>query len=168
MNAPHLAKPTQPARRQLLPGNTPDLPAGWRRFASPARGLTFRYPSGWTIARQANYIFMSTASSCAEEDKPADEAYCEMVLDLTPVHLYPYSDLQDYMDRTHKRLSAEENEVVPISGGYLVTCQQRPCSAGKEFFHYYIGRGNLAYTLTVSGRNLPKAIQEIITSIRFS
>ncbi len=168
MNAPHLAKPSQPARRHLPSGTTPDLPAGWRRYASPARGLTFRYPSGWTIARQANYLFMSTTSTCAEDD-PGNETHCEMVLDLTPMHLYPYSDLQDYLERTHKRpTSADEAEVVPLSGGYLVTCQRRPCTAGKEFFLYCIGKGNLAYTLTVSGRNLPKAVQEIVSSIRFS
>jgi hypothetical protein len=167
MNTPHLAKSSYHARRRMPPGSTSDTPAGWSRYASQSRGLTFRYPSCWNIARQANYLFISTTSA-GPDCEPANELHRELVLDLTPVHLYPYSDLKEFLDRTQERTDTlTETEITPLSDGYMASCQSRRGAPGKEFFLYYIGKGNMAYTLTAIGKELRSTVDQIIESIRF-
>jgi hypothetical protein len=167
MNSPHLAKSAHIAPTGLQPGNNLELPSGWRQYASHAHGLTFRYPSGSSIARQANYLFLSVSSDPPCDPEPADSTR-QLVVDLTPIHLYPYNDLKEYLEKTRKRpVPGTDTEVKALPGGYLAGRLSRPCCTGKDFFLFYIGKGNLAYTLTVAGKELLTLAEEIIASIRF-
>ncbi len=141
--------PTKPARSDRR----------WQRFSSRSHGLSFHFPIGWGISRQGNYLFLS--------DRSEDNRH-QLVLDLNPIHLYPYSDVSEYMDKACEQETANgEIEIRSLPGGYQASRVHRAATAGREFNLFYIGKGNMAYTLTANSMELLKTADEIISSIRF-
>ena len=154
----------QPAN-MVQPGG--DIPAGeqdiqtmaWHHFSSPSRKLSFRYPSGWRIARHGSYLILSCEGG---------ESHNRLVLDLTPIHLYPYSDISEYMDKTRgQTASTAETEIRSLPGGYQASRVHKAASSGREFNLFYIGKGNMAYSLTTDSHDLLETADQIIHSIRF-
>jgi hypothetical protein len=168
MQSPHLAKPSRLPGPDLQTGSQTDLPLGWKQYSSRSRGLSFRYPAVWTAVRQAHYLFLSRSpcdTPCGSGDDPIQR---QLVIDLTPIHIYPYPDLKDYLETTLKRaVLGIDTEIRALPGGFLSGRVTRCGSAGREFFLFYVGRGNLVYTLTASGREQLTTAEEIISTLRF-
>ena len=127
----------------------------WHRFSSSARKLSFRYPDGWGIARRGSYLFLCNDSQ---------GSLSQLVLDLTPIHLYPYKDISEYLDTMG---SGPDVEVESLPGGYLSGRVHKPALSRKEFNLFYIGKGNMAYSLTADSPEILETADKIIHSIRF-
>jgi hypothetical protein len=168
MQSPHLAKPSRLPGIEIQPGSPTDLPPGWKQFTSRSRGLSFRYPSVWTIVRQAHYLFLTRSPCETSGGRVDDPTQRQLVIDLTPIHIYPYPDLKEYLETTLKRsILGIDTEFRAHPGGFLTGRVTRCGAGGKEFFLFYVGRGNLVYTLTASGRDLLAPAEEIICTLRF-
>lgn len=154
-------KPPDGAAAAKRGSRTPEKTA-WRRFTSQSHGLTFHFPTGWRLVREGSYVFLSE-NSPGSGAGPEGAGQPQMVIDLAPIHLYPCRDLSEYLDRTTGP-TASLDRLKPGYQGASLTC---PGTPGHEFTLFYVGRGNLAYTITASGAGEPGTAEAVAQSMRF-